>query len=148
MHPASGGHPRESTGAQVNDADLKIKTLYEEVRPDTIEKTVAEARKLEPQLTDEGKRFLEVLLAMQRGIQVAAGRLAQRKNTNGPWGLAVTLSLVGLGTAALVERFLVGEGPRRWSHGAVSMAVFVLVTGGLFIAARWYLRTRRLRDRR
>ena len=132
----------------MNYADRKIKVLYEEVRPDTMEKSVAEARKLEPELTDEGRRFLEVLLAMQRGLKVAAGRLAQRKSTNGPWRLAVTLSLAGLGVAALVERILVGEGPRRWSHGAVSMAAFVLVTGALFITARWYLRSRRLRDRR
>jgi hypothetical protein len=136
----------------VNDADRKIKTLYEQVRPETIEAAVAEARKLAPDLTDEGRRLLEVLLAMQQGLQLAAGRLAKRRASdarNGPWGLAVALSVVGLAVAALVERILVSEeGPRRWSQGAMSMVAFVLVTGGLFITARWYLRGRRLRDRR
>ncbi len=142
---------RESTGAQVNDADRKIKTLYQEVRPETIDEAVAEARKLAPDLTDEGRRLLEVLLAMQKGLQLAAGRLAKRREPgarNGPWGLAIALSLVGLAVAALVERIVVGEGPRSWSHGAISMAAFVLVTGGLFVTARWYLRGRRLRGRR
>jgi hypothetical protein len=135
----------------VNDADRKIKTLYEQVRPETIEAAVAEARKLAPDLTDEGRRLLEVLLAMQQGLQLAAGRLAKRRASdarNGPWGLAVALSVVGLAVAALVERILASEGPRRWSQGAMSMVAFVLVTGGLFITTRWYLRGRRLRDRR
>lgn len=135
----------------MNDADRKIKTLYEQVRPETIEAAVAEARKLAPDLTDEGRRLLEVLLAMQQGLQLAAGRLAKRRASdarNGPWGLAVALSVVGLAVAALVERILASEGPRRWSQGAMSMVAFVLVTGGLFITARWYLRGRRLRDRR
>ncbi len=135
----------------MNDADRQIKTLYDGVRPDTIETVVAEARKLAPDLTDEGRRFLEVLLAMQKGLQFAAARVAKRRAPdarNGPWGLAVALSLVGLAVAALVERILVGDGPRRWSHGAISMVAFVLVTGGLFITARWYQRGRRLRGRR
>lgn len=135
----------------MNDADRKVKALYQAVRPDNVESSVAQARKLAPDLTEEGQRFLEALLALHVGLKVVGGRSAQLKDSDAKsrlWRMAALLSLLGLGAAALVERLLVGEGQRRWYDGAIGIAVFVLVTGGLFVAARFYLRSRRLRGRR